>query len=81
MYSLPGYFGKKKSFYGERNINYTIMYEELYMHLDNFVLLEKPISAFEMKEITDCGYNFRQTLFSISEEAANKLLKYVRDGR
>ena len=54
---------------------------EYNMHLDNFVILKKPISAFEMKEITDCGYNFRQTLFSISEEAANKIIGYIRNNQ
>lgn len=50
---------------------------EYNMHLDDFVVLKDPISAAEMKEITDCGYNFRQTLFSISQSSADKIIAYV----
>ena len=46
---------------------------EYYMHLNEFRELKKTISAAEMKDITKQGFNFRQTLFSISEEAAKKL--------
>lgn len=48
---------------------------EYNMHLDNFVTLAEPISAAKMKEIADCGFNFRQTLFSISEEAAKRIIQ------
>lgn len=50
---------------------------EYYMHLDNFVIFTAPISASQMKEITGYGFNFRQTLFSISEEAAKKIIEYT----
>ena len=50
---------------------------EYNMHLDDFVVLKEPISAAEMKEITDCGNNFRQTLFSISQSSADKIIAYV----
>lgn len=50
---------------------------EYYMHLDNFVILTTPISASQMKEITGYGFNFRQTLFSISEEAAKKIIEHA----
>ena len=50
---------------------------EYYMHLDNFVILTAPISASQMKEITGYGFNFRQTLFSISEEAAKKIIEHA----
>lgn len=45
---------------------------EYNMILDNFVELSKPISASQMKDITDSSFNFRQTMFSISEEAAKR---------
>lgn len=51
---------------------------EYNMHLDDFKELKEPISASKMKEITQQGYNFRQTMFSISEEAADKIIKYTK---
>ncbi|WP_461813079.1 hypothetical protein, partial [Faecalimonas sp.] len=51
---------------------------EYNMPLDNFVELKEPISASRMKEITGYGFNFRQTLFSISEEAANKIIEVAK---
>ncbi len=51
---------------------------EYNMHLENFVKLSTPISAAQMKEITDRGFNFRQTLFSISEEASKKIINYIK---
>ena len=52
---------------------------EYNMILDNFVELSKPISASQMKDITDSSFNFRQTMFSISEEAAKKIINHVRN--
>ena len=52
---------------------------EYNMILDNFVELSKPISASQMKDITDSSFNFRQTMFSISEEAAKKIINYVQN--
>ena len=51
---------------------------EYNMTLENFVVLSEPISAAQMKEIAKCGFNFRQTLCSISEDAAKKLKNYVK---
>lgn len=51
---------------------------EYNMHLNDFVLLKEPISASKMKEITQYGFNFRQTMFSISEEAAKKIIKSIK---
>lgn len=48
---------------------------EYYMTLNNFCKLNTAISAAQMKELTKCGFNFRQTMFSISAEAANKIIK------
>lgn len=50
---------------------------EYYMHLNNFTKLKEALSASEMKNLTNCGFNFRQTMFSISEEAAKKLLHHL----
>ncbi len=35
--------------------------------------IDRGNSASQMKEIAECGFQFRQTLSSISEEAAKKL--------
>lgn len=51
---------------------------EYYMNLDNFVILDKPISAQKMKEITNHGFNFRQTLFSISKEDSKILINFIK---
>lgn len=51
---------------------------EYNMHLNNFVVLANPISASKMKELANCGFNFRQTLFSISEEAAKKIIQSIK---
>ncbi len=48
---------------------------EYFMSLNNFVVLKNPISASKMKELTNQGFSFRTTLFSISEEAAKKIIK------
>ncbi|MBQ7959287.1 MAG: hypothetical protein IJ330_06240 [Oscillospiraceae bacterium] len=52
---------------------------EYYMNLDKFVELESPVSASKMKEITECGLNFRQTLFSISQDKADKILEFIKN--
>lgn len=51
---------------------------EYNMALENFIEFSVPISASQMKEITNSGFNFRQTLFSISEDAAKKIIKYAK---
>ena len=65
-------YGNKKSCDGYDDYEYNMI-------LDNFVELSKPISASQMKDITDSSFNFRQTMFSISEEAAKKIINYVRN--
>lgn len=52
---------------------------EYNMKLDNFIELSKPISASQMKEITSSSFNFRQTMFSISEESAKKIIAYIKN--
>lgn len=51
---------------------------EYNMNLEDFVLLEHPISAAMLKEITNYSFSFRQTLFSISEEAAKKIILSIK---
>lgn len=51
---------------------------EYYMNLDNFTILDQPLSASKMKEITGHGFNFRQTLFSISEEDSKLIIDYSK---
>ncbi|OQB23525.1 MAG: hypothetical protein BWY11_01824 [Firmicutes bacterium ADurb.Bin182] len=51
---------------------------EYYMNLNKFVVLKNPISASQMKEITNQGFPFRTTMFSISEEAAKRLINTVK---
>lgn len=50
---------------------------EYFMHLDNFHILSKPMSAAEMKKITQQGFPFRTTLFNLSEECKDKILKEI----
>lgn len=51
---------------------------EYYMNLNKFVILKSPISASQMKGITNQGFPFRTTMFSISEEAAKPLINTVK---
>ena len=50
---------------------------EYFMKLNKFVLLEKPISAAEMKSITNRGFFFNKTMFPIPEEAAKAIIASV----
>jgi len=51
---------------------------EYYMKLDKFKKLKKPFVASEMKAIANQGFNFRQTMFSISEESRDLLIKEIK---
>ncbi len=51
---------------------------EYNMNLNNFKILDKAISASEIRETIKHGLNFRQTLFSISEEDAEAIKKYIK---
>ncbi|GHV17948.1 hypothetical protein FACS18949_07050 [Clostridia bacterium] len=48
---------------------------EYFMRLNKFCVLKKPISAARMKEITNQGFPFRTTMFSLPEAAAKLLIK------
>ncbi len=52
---------------------------EYYMPLDNFKILKKPMSASIMKEVTKQGFPFRTTMYAISEECKNSLIKVIKD--
>ena len=47
--------------------------EEYYMKLNDFEILEEPISPSEIKRIANVNYRFMQTMFSIDEETGKKL--------
>lgn len=53
--------------------------EEHFMTLDSFQPVNPPLSASEIKKITETNYVFRGTMFSMDEESANKLLDHVRN--
>lgn len=56
---------------GHHNYEYS-------MKLDQFNKLKTPLTASEMKTITNQGFNFRQTMFSINEENKDLLLSEIR---
>lgn len=51
---------------------------EYYMKLEKFKKLKKPFAASEMKAVANQGFNFRQTMFSISEESRDLLIKEIK---
>ena len=51
---------------------------EYFMKLDKFQKLKTPFTASEMKAATNQGFNFRQTMFSISEESRDLLFKEIK---
>lgn len=51
---------------------------EFNMKLDNFKVLKKPFSAYEMKNVTKQGFVFRQTMYAIGEECKDKLIAEIR---
>ncbi|MDX6047615.1 MULTISPECIES: hypothetical protein [Bacillus] len=51
---------------------------EYYMKLDKFKKLKKTFAASEMKAVANQGFNFRQTMFSISEESRDLLIKEIK---
>lgn len=51
---------------------------EYYMHLDDFTVLKKPLSASKMKELTKQGFPFRTTMFYMSEECKDIIMKEIK---
>ena len=52
---------------------------EYCMHLDNFTILKEPMSAAKMKELTKQGFPFRTTMFHLSEECRNLIIKEIQE--
>ena len=52
---------------------------EYYMKLEKFQELKNPLSASDMKRVANQGFNFRQTMYSISEECKDFLIKEIKD--
>ena len=52
---------------------------EYYMKLDKFQELRIPLTASEMKKVANQGFNFRQTMFSISEDCKELLIKEIKN--
>lgn len=51
---------------------------EYYMKLEKFKRLKRPFAASEMKAVANQGFNFRLTMFSISEESRDLLIKEIK---
>ncbi|MFZ1084223.1 MAG: hypothetical protein WAN35_04585 [Terracidiphilus sp.] len=52
--------------------------EEFFMKLERFQVLDSPIPAFMIKEITGNNYSFRGTMFSIDSESAAHLVAHIQ---
>ena len=50
---------------------------EYYMHLNDFVVLENALSASKISEITRHDYKFLQTMFTISDDASERLIEAI----
>lgn len=53
--------------------------EEFFMNLERFQVLDSPISAAKIKEITGNNYSFRGTMFSMDTESANVLVSHIQN--
>lgn len=51
--------------------------EEFYMKLEQFHLLQTPMKAAEIKEITGVNHRFMGTMFGLDEESGKKLYKEI----
>ena len=52
--------------------------EEYFMRLGRFQLVDPPVSAAEIKDVTGANYSFRGTMFSIDAESAAALQVHIR---
>lgn len=50
---------------------------EYYMKLNDFKILHRPMTASKMKEVTNQGFSFRTTMFSISDECKENLVEEI----
>jgi hypothetical protein len=55
--------------------------EEYFMALEHFQLVDPPIPAAKIKEITEANYVFRGTMFSMDEESGNRLFRFLQERR
>lgn len=51
--------------------------EEYYTYLDDFKELKKPLSASELKNVTQVNYRFMSTMFGIGKENGDKVWNYI----
>ena len=49
------------------------------LHLDDFTVLKKPLNASKMKELTKQGFPFRTTMFYMSEECKDIIMKEIKN--
>ncbi len=52
--------------------------EEYYIKLNQFHVLEKPLSASEIKGVTDINHRFMSTMFGVDADNGKKLYKEVQ---
>lgn len=57
----------------------TELNEEYYTELEEFKILLKPLSAREVKKITQVDYRFMSTMFGIGKENGDKIWNYIID--
>ena len=48
------------------------------LHLGDFTVLKKPLNASKMKELTKQGFPFRTTMFYMSEECKEIIMKEIK---
>ena len=48
------------------------------MHLDDFTVLKKPLSASKMKELTKQGFQFLKTIFYMIDECKDIIMKEIK---
>ncbi|GEM_PF-7035288 len=55
------------------------MNEEYYIELEDLKILNKPLSAKELKKIIKVDYRFMSTMFGIGKENGDKIWNYIID--
>ncbi len=70
-------YGKADGVVNKANFD-GIEYDEYNMHLNDFTILSKPLSAKGIKDVLKYALVFNRTMFSISEENATKIIKYIQ---
>ena len=54
--------------------------EEYYMSLDRFRVVDPPVPAAKVKEITEANYSFRGTMFSMDAAGGTALAHFLQNG-